>query len=754
MKNRILLKEIPGGKFHSAIFTTYSINLYYLEQKVLPLLGSKGIHYVSILVDGGMLSSQLENFSYLSQQRKRKYAINGIQSNGAFHPKLIFLAGPDSVLLLVGSGNLTTSGHGKNLEVWNAVFINSLDDAKYGFVIQAWNYLKHLHADLGESANNKLKSIEENCFLLSNIKNVEAAIFNLDEQNQISFHANQEDSSLFRQLSDIIGNDKIERITIMCPFHDSEGKFIQELNKRYKPSQIDVLVQADFGSLPSKMTSQSNVSFYEWTEVMQEKQRQSYFHAKNIILDCKTKNYLISGSANASLAAFGTITIPATNQESCVIYQSSDSDYLELLSLKIASKPINLKDYESERKTNPKESSELERSVFIKSAEKNFDTVNLISHIKHPIKNGSIQLFDTKGTIQFEEMISLEPGDHFQQISISNGVALLFVQVSIQGKEASNKQFITDINAFESTNPSPRNRSLNQIRKLIESGNFSTPKIIDYLNTIYRQKEAKKGISKASLQEERNDELPLEEDDDLLYLSYAEIQEKAKKIDNQEKIHHYVEYKGVRLWESIFSYLKESREKELQYKIDEEETEDINSSGGRFEKKESKPKRSISKSNFERLKDKVAKFLDSYYEILLQKTIDPKSEQPSLIDLSMYLIMLEILLHLIGHKESIVEENKEKHLLQIPLSKKVYSWSDYLIQYIGMFTIWCRQKNGLKDMDSTDYRIKLEHYKSMAFKTNLSALAIYNNVNKAYDYELQNKWLILSLLNSNLVFNS
>ncbi|MBK8044329.1 MAG: hypothetical protein IPK21_17725 [Haliscomenobacter sp.] len=121
MKSRILLKEIPSGKFHSAIFATYSINLYYLEQQVLPLLGSKGIHYVSILADGAMLTTQ-------------------------------------------SSGNLTTSGHGKNLEVWNAVYVNSLDDAKYGLVIQAWNYMKQLHADLGDSANNKLKSIEENCF--------------------------------------------------------------------------------------------------------------------------------------------------------------------------------------------------------------------------------------------------------------------------------------------------------------------------------------------------------------------------------------------------------------------------------------------------------------------------------------------------------------------------------------------------------------------------------------------------------------
>jgi len=755
MKSRILLKEIPSGKFHSAIFTTYSINLYYLEQQVLPLLGAKGIHYVSILADGGMLSTQLENYGYLSQKRKRNYAINGIQSTGAFHPKLIFLAGQDSILLLVGSGNLTSSGHGKNLEVWNSVYINSLDDSKYGFVIQAWNYLKQLHADLGDTANNKLKSIEENCFLLSRSITVNgASVFDLDERNQISFHGNQNTGSLFRQVSDIIGNDRIERITIMCPFHDSEGIFIQELNKRYKPNHIDVLVQSDFGSLPFNMTKQSNVRFFDWSDIMIEKHRQSYFHAKNIVFQGKTKNYLISGSANASIAAFGTLNIPAINQESCIVYQSSDVKYLELLAIRVKGKSVNLQDYEPEENTKPSESSKHKHLIFIKSAEKNFDTLNFIFNAKHSVKNGTIQLFDAKGFLQFEEKISLVSGESFTHLSIPNGISLLFAQISISGKEASNKQFITDINAFESTNPSPRNRSLNQIRKLIESGDFSTPKIIDYLNTIYRQKAAKKGISKASLQDERNDELPKEEDDDILYLSYAEIQERAKQIDSQEKIHHYIEYKGVRLWESIFSYLKENRENELQAKIDEEETEDINNSSGRSDKKEAKAKRIISKSNFERLKDKVERFLDSYYDILYQKTLDSKSEQPSLIDLSMYLIMLEVLLHLIGHKESIAEENREKYLLQISLSDITYSWSEYLIQYIGMFSMWCVQKKGFKDIDSNDYRLKLGHYKAMAFKTNLSALAIYNTINKGYNSKLQKQWLILSLWNSKLVFNT
>lgn len=753
MKNRNLLKEIPSGKFHSAIFTTYSINLYYLEQQVLPLLGSKGIHYVSILADGAMLSSQLENFGYLSRQRNRNYAINGIHSNGAFHPKLIFLAGDDSVFLLIGSGNLSTSGHGKNLEVWNSVYINNKNDTKYGFVIQAWNYLKHLHADLGESAKNKLKSIEENSFMLSSKKAIESAIYDLDEQNQISFHANQPDDTLFSQLSEIIGNDIIERITIMCPFHDSKGKFIHELNKQYNPRKIDVLVQHNFGVYPSKMASQHNVSFYEWTDVIQEKQRQCYFHAKIIVLNGKDKNYLISGSANATIAAFGTLNIPAINQESFVIYQSTDKDFLDLLSINLGSKPVNIKTYESEYNTIPLELSKHKLNVFIKTAEKNFDTVNLIFQVKYPIKNGSIQLFDTNGSVQFEEMISLEPGNHFRQLAIPSGIAMLFVQISFQGKEASNKQFIIDLNAFESTNPSPRNRSLNHIRALIDSGNFSTLKIIEYLNTIYRQKEVNKGISGASLQEKCNEELLVEEDDDLIYLSYAEIQERAKLIDSQNKTQLYIEYKGVRLWESIFSYLKESREKELQNKIDEEETETISRSRG-LENKVPNRKVSISKSNFERLKHKVTKFLDRYHEILRSKTIDPKSTQPSLIDLSMYLIMLEILLHLLGHKESIQDEEKDKYLLQLPHSINEYSWSDYLIQFIGMFTLWCSQSNGFKVVESADYRFKLEHYKTLALRTNLSALSVYNYVNNAYANDLQKKWLTLNLLNSNLVFNA
>lgn len=755
MKNRILLKEIPASKFHSAVFTTYSINLYYLEQQVLPLLGSKNIHYISILVDGAMLSSQLENYGHLSQKRKRNYSLHGIQSNGSFHPKLIFLTGQDSALLLVGSGNLTSSGHGKNLEVWNAVYVDSTEDAKYGIIVQAWNYMKQLHADLGESANNKLKNIEKSCSLLFGSNDIESeAIYELDKHSQISFLANKENSSMFKQISEIIGDDTIKKITIMCPYHDIGGRFIHELNKRYFPKQISVLVQKSFGALPHKMTTLPNVRFYEWTDLMKKEHKQSYFHAKNIVLEGGKKNYLISGSANASIAAYGGLNFSATNEESCIMYQSTRENYLKLLSIEINAEPVNLLDYELEEDIDRTDLRGRLQSVFIKSAEKNFGIINLTFDVKDKIKNTTIQLFGSKGILQHEEEVSLKPGINSHQVYIRSNISLMFVQVSIDGETISNRQFITDIIAFESTNPSPKNQSLNQIKKLIESGDFSTLKIINYLNTIYSQRVSKRIAAKADLQDESKDTLPDESDDEILYLSYTEIQERAKEIKSKEKVQNYVEYRGVRLWESILIYLKDSRKKVMENEIDEEETENINSSEGRNNKVEARIKNKVSKARFEKTKRDVGKFLDEYYDIVYDKIKNPTSEQPTLIDLSMYLIMLQILLHLMDYKEFIKEEDKEESLFQLSFSKLVPSWTECMLQYIGMFTMWCNKTGGFKDIDNEEYRQRLDEYKTIAFKTSVAGLTMCSLASKAFEFKSLEQWIKTNLLNVDLVFNT
>ena len=73
---------------------------------------------INILADSSQLDKAVEcvNPQYLTHIGK-EYCVSSIKANGAFHPKINFFFGYNSVLVLIGSGNLTVTGQGKNHEV-------------------------------------------------------------------------------------------------------------------------------------------------------------------------------------------------------------------------------------------------------------------------------------------------------------------------------------------------------------------------------------------------------------------------------------------------------------------------------------------------------------------------------------------------------------------------------------------------------------------------------------------------------------
>lgn len=756
LKSRKLLSEIPSGKFHSVIFTTYSINLYYLEQQVLPLLGSKDIHYVSILADGHMLSTQLGLYSKLSQTSKRNYSIHGIQSHGAFHPKLIFLVGPNSILLLIGSGNLTTSGHGKNLEVWSPVYVESPDDSRLGFVLRGWDFLKTLHLGLGSAAKNTIQSIEENCILLSeSLRDDSAKTFKIDKSTEISFISDVHEKSMFSQLTEIVSNQKIHRITIMSPYYDVKGQLIHALNDFFKPKEVDIIIQEDFGALPHKMNPKKNMRFFDWSDVQKEEVKQLFFHAKNIILEGNGINYLISGSANASIAAFGSLGEPGANHEVCILYQSKSVNFKKLLGIDFRSGKVSLSDYDGYSGNEEDLYPGHHLPVFIKSVEKHYDEVSLLLNSKKAIGDAIIHFYDSEGVQQFEKVLNLSKRESSIQVSVPGDITLMYAEFSANSLKISNKQFVIDVKAYEGTNPSPKNRSLNQIRKMIESGIFSTTKIIDYLNTVYKQKESLRASSSSGSEKDNRDQaIYPEQESDILYMSYEEIQRRADKIIDTQKPQHYVEYRGVRLLDSIFSYLKEGRALEVQERIDEEETEDINNSGGRDEKQKPAEKKPASKAAFERFKKKVDDFLYSYWEILRSKVDNHAEDKPDLRDLSMFLIVMEILLHLLTHKEKVEGTEEEDYLMPIGFNHLTVSVSEYIISLLGLFTLWHSRKGGFLNVPGLEYEHKLKQYQEMAFQTSVSALALFCIKNPNYDQKKIITWRNLGLLNAKLAFNA
>ena len=72
-------------------------------------------------------------------------------------------------MILIGSGNLTSCGHGKNHEVWNSIYLTSKDDPKIKLLYQIWNYLTYLHNQLEGIAKKKFELLKNHCSLLNDI---------------------------------------------------------------------------------------------------------------------------------------------------------------------------------------------------------------------------------------------------------------------------------------------------------------------------------------------------------------------------------------------------------------------------------------------------------------------------------------------------------------------------------------------------------------------------------------------------------
>lgn len=738
MKTKMLLNDIPAGKFHSAILTTYSVSLYYLEQQVLPLLAIKGIHYVSLLADGAMLSKQLASYSALSESRRRSYALHGIQCNGAFHPKIIFLAGDQHVLALIGSGNLTSAGHGKNLESWNAVYVERADDPRMGLISDVWVFLKKLHLNLGSAAQHKLTTIAENCSLLQET---------IENNTDIRFLGSGDALSVFDQLKTYVGKQAVGAIYVMSPYYDINGTFLRQLADVFQPKRINVILQEDFGMIPHQMKPLPMIHFYRWAS---KDFKQDYFHAKHLIFETAERNFMYTGSANASIAAFGGSGFPGVNVEAGLLYRGRGIDYFGQLGVSLQ-EPVRLDElkvlaFEEEA------SSPATVLVYILMAERQRDELRFMVIAKQAQKDVGIFIYSSQGLVAGGTPIELVGGESEFRVNLTQQ-DLLYAELCCNGQRISNRQFIIDIEVFESTNPSPQNRSLNEIRKLVESGSFSSQKIIEYLNTIHQQQPSKTNSGTAK-SPERGSEQWFQENEALMYLSYHEIRERIKLIEKPAHTKIESNYKSVKLWDSIFAYLKEAKKNREEAAIDEEETEDIHKSTGRIIDVRTAQKRMVSLSEFDRSSRKVNDFLWDYVELLQAKTDDDNAGKPNLIDLTMFLIVLEILLHLFSHKEKIKEQDTEQPLLAIGFSEKINSWSDYVLHVIGAFTLWCSRQNGFSIQVGEEYNVKMSNYIQMAYKTSVSALSIFSIVNRQhYKTAKVDIWLLLGLKNIERCFN-
>lgn len=737
-----LFKNIPAKTFHSAVFTSYNINLYYWEMDVMKVLAGKGISYVSAVVDSDMLSEELLYYTDRISDKQRNYALFGFHASGAFHPKIMFFAGNNAILVLIGSGNLTLTGHGKNLETWNSIMIESKEDVKLGFVKEVWHYLSDIYGSIGRQAKEIINTIEAHCELLNHSAerpdNGEYPYRN----GSIRFFYRSE-KPIINQLYEWTKNDVIDKITVLSPFYDTEGLFLQQLNEYYKPKELDVIFEEGFGNIPPKL-SNNNVMYYNWKDVRKTMQRKAsglplLYHAKCFFFHGANFNYMLTGSANASIAAFGNSNHVGSNYEACIGYKSEETDFLKLSDInlnenkRVSDIPIQ------PMLTAKSQQDENNAYVVIKEAVVEDDWMEIdVLNLKNDV-HYALCLHSSKE----EKSLEIAKATNSVKIKLEEGLNPLYVYITLgDGTKVSNRQMVVYKEVMEANDPSELNRKFKEFCNNLEDGNILSSKVLEYLTDIMMGESKKKiTVYNGTKNVGRQIVVGIEhydskEDFDKEDLSEEYLNQKLQKHNRRTEM----------IFDSVLSFIRHSYEQEAEANYDNDENLEIEHS---YNRQSNRVIASDSSRNFERNRERIVKALDRFIENLSTKVVwfvkgrmDLPKNKPSLEDLMKYVLALGVVSRIVGTPVKIKDGEMAgdvRHYLSLTMADKA-NIVVYLHKIIGLFTLWVNQQQGFLMYDNDYQQKRLDKYINEAYGLSMACMSLcdlFNQSDKNYHQKEQ-----------------
>lgn len=494
MKNneRNIFEDIPANKFHSAVLTSFTMDLSHFDNQVLRLLQEKKVCSFNILMDQRQLDQYIDFAIPSVHHVGKEYTVTGIFAMGAFHPKLNMFVGDKDILLLYGSGNLTVPGLGKNHEVFSGFYVNEENKTQLPLVFEAWSYItSHCQNIDGYVRKRVEKEIVENSSLLN--QKVKYSPHNytiINESLSIALLYNEKGSSIFNQMIDLIPFDEVNRITIVSPYYDSDGSALLGILEEAPSAKMDVMLQEDCQLPPNRMRKDKRIRFvdFDMTERGSDKTYNGFaytpfLHAKLFHFTTKSGEYCVVGSANATEAALGVKEKP-NNEEFCVLMFSPNRHFLKELGL-TKREPLEIEVKDIERRNSD---GKLETSFKLRIDSIDYQNGFITIYYTGTNMKGDTSLagFDKNGYCLFHKTVKI--GDSPLKLEINENTInqLLYFQFFDEaGCVSSNKQIINDVESLDRTSPSPRNREINRLLSKVESGNYDGLEIMEFIGDLF-----------------------------------------------------------------------------------------------------------------------------------------------------------------------------------------------------------------------------------------------------------------------------
>ncbi len=221
---RALVDEIEEAQ--EVLILSYTASLEYFERFVLASARALGA-LVTVISDAAMVRPDP-----VVVRRAGTQYLDGraLCPRGAFHPKLLVIAGEEQATVLIGSGNLTMAGWHANAEVWTAL---------RGDADGAPQTMRGVVAFLRELADSQVT--------LS--PGAAAALLRVADKLE-DIPAEDPGPTLLSSLNaPIIGQlpvvDPVDELILYAPFHDARLRAIRRLLDHFQPANWTVFVRSD-----------------------------------------------------------------------------------------------------------------------------------------------------------------------------------------------------------------------------------------------------------------------------------------------------------------------------------------------------------------------------------------------------------------------------------------------------------------------------------------------------------------------------
>jgi len=310
MNPRLFCRE---RAYHKALLLTYSFDPIFFEQVVLPDLWAGRSSDILVLGDTGEIDASFQSAVGQLWNLGKQYLLAGADVAGAFHPKVFVRLGPKDGIVMVGSGNVTSSGWGGNQELGAAWMVGPNHIDKGGW----------LHPFLDDVLTWCQGNLERDA--LRRIKDVPwLSLTPADDSEASPILHSRGTRSLATELALRWSGRRFDEVKILTGSTDESGAFLRWAQATFGVTRATIALTPASASFVAEKLADLPLDLR-----LIEAPPDRPLHAKFYWFEGADGPAAVMGSANCSAAAWLLAPASTGNVESIVVYDRPDAQDFE-----------------------------------------------------------------------------------------------------------------------------------------------------------------------------------------------------------------------------------------------------------------------------------------------------------------------------------------------------------------------------------------------------------------------------------------